>query len=384
MKRVTIFILFTILLTTISCGKKETKKEKNYTIKEINGVKVFKNKNEVSVDKINFSPKELFTIDGRPDYVADSLAAFPTVASIAVDNKGNIFVLDFASSSVKKFDKTGKFVKKFGSKGQGPGEFTFAESITIKNDTIGVNDFQTAKIVQYDSDGNFIKNHSVKAQSRFKDIIPVGKNRYIANLTSVIEKDKYYFFDYNVLLLDRNFKTIKSFRNFTQKYDPEKPHCRLDMYDPYVVTDNKIFIPVNSDQIYRIDVYDFDGNKLYSIDKSYRSIQFLDSEKSAYDSLFKLNRRGTPPLTVKFKKAINFIYHDDMGRLFVASSVERNNENMRSLFLDVFKDGIFLKKIKLNLHDSFDYMNFENRLVFKNKRIYLLNSSNSMIKVFEY
>jgi len=379
-----ISFVFSIIII-ISCNNNDSGLEKkNYTVKEIDGVKVFKNKNKPSVKDVDLKPREIFTISGQPENSADSLAAFPSVASIAVDSKENIYVLDFRSSSVKKFNKKGKFVKSFGKRGNGPGEFTFAESITINNDTIGINDFQSAKIVQFDSNGNFIRNRSVQAQSRFKDIIPVGKGKYIANLTSIIEENNAYFFDYNVLLLNQKFEKIKSLRNFKQKYNPDKPHCRLDMYDPYVVGDNKIFVPVNSDLIYRIDVYNFDGNKLYSIDKNYRRVEFLESEKTAYDSLFRLNRRGTPPLTVQYKKAINFIYHDNKGRLLAASSIERNKQNMHNLYFDVFKDGVFLNQVQLNLHDSYDFMNFENRLLFNNDKIYHLNSSNSTISVYKY
>lgn len=45
-------------------------------------------------------------------------------ADIKIDKFGNIYVLDFLDCSVKKFDETGKYIKKYGKKGRGPGEFT--------------------------------------------------------------------------------------------------------------------------------------------------------------------------------------------------------------------------------------------------------------------
>ncbi len=54
---------------------------------------------------------------------------------IKVDNKGNIYILDIAESSVKKFSSTGLFIKKYGQKGKGPGEFTRAYDFDI--DTTG-------------------------------------------------------------------------------------------------------------------------------------------------------------------------------------------------------------------------------------------------------
>jgi len=45
-------------------------------------------------------------------------------ANIKIDKFGNIYVLDFLDCSVKKFDRTGKYIQKYGKKGRGPGEFT--------------------------------------------------------------------------------------------------------------------------------------------------------------------------------------------------------------------------------------------------------------------
>lgn len=43
---------------------------------------------------------------------------------VKLDNRNNIYVLDFIDCSVKKFDMNGIFLKKYGSKGRGPGELT--------------------------------------------------------------------------------------------------------------------------------------------------------------------------------------------------------------------------------------------------------------------
>jgi len=43
-------------------------------------------------------------------------------ARIRIDKEKNFYVLDFLDFNVKKFDKSGKFISKFGRKGKGPGE----------------------------------------------------------------------------------------------------------------------------------------------------------------------------------------------------------------------------------------------------------------------
>ena len=51
----------------------------------------------------------------------DGLLGAPRV--IAVDEYGNIFVADHASMSIKVFDKSGRYLRKIGSRGREPGQF---------------------------------------------------------------------------------------------------------------------------------------------------------------------------------------------------------------------------------------------------------------------
>lgn len=77
------------------------------------------------------SPKDIlfeeeFSIgetEGDPNYI------FGAFISFAVDDEGNIYVLDWREKTVRKFDHRGKFLFVFGGPGQGPGEFTSPREI---------------------------------------------------------------------------------------------------------------------------------------------------------------------------------------------------------------------------------------------------------------
>jgi len=62
-------------------------------------------------------PKEELRIGG------DDYEEYFFAKAIDVDEKGNIFVLDRKSFSIFKIDNRGKFIKRAGGKGEGPGEF---------------------------------------------------------------------------------------------------------------------------------------------------------------------------------------------------------------------------------------------------------------------
>ena len=78
----------------------------------------------------------------------------------AVDSKGNLYVVQGHTAGepkVLKFDRSGKFVKQWGRKGTGPGEFFAAHSIEIdKNDTLYVADRENMRIERFDTEGVFL------------------------------------------------------------------------------------------------------------------------------------------------------------------------------------------------------------------------------------
>jgi DNA-binding beta-propeller fold protein YncE len=84
---------------------------------------------------------------------------FNRPTDVAFDHAGDIFVADgYGNSRVIKYDKNGKFVKSWGRRGTGPGEFNLPHSIvTDAKDHVYVADRENNRIQIFDADGNFIK-----------------------------------------------------------------------------------------------------------------------------------------------------------------------------------------------------------------------------------
>ena len=74
---------------------------------------------------------------------------------------GDIFVVQGhgkADPRVLRFDKTGRFIKSWGGKGTGPGQFDIAHSIVIDSKgLVYVADRQNRRVQIFDTDGKFIK-----------------------------------------------------------------------------------------------------------------------------------------------------------------------------------------------------------------------------------
>jgi len=100
--------------------------------------------------KINLN--SLFKMGG----IENEQFLFPS--RIIIDNEKNIFILDNIDCSVSKFDKKGRFIKKYGRNGKGPGEFENAFAFDVFEDEkvaiISPNDnkftvFDNDKIYEY-------------------------------------------------------------------------------------------------------------------------------------------------------------------------------------------------------------------------------------------
>jgi hypothetical protein len=78
-----------------------------------------------------------------------------------VGSNGDIFVLQGhgkGPSCVIKFDKDGNFIKSWGQKGSGPGDFDLPHSIVIDaKGLLHIADRNNARIQVFDQDGNYIR-----------------------------------------------------------------------------------------------------------------------------------------------------------------------------------------------------------------------------------
>jgi DNA-binding beta-propeller fold protein YncE len=75
--------------------------------------------------------------------------------AIALDAHENIYVADTGNHRVQKFDSEGNFIRKWGTRGTGPAEFTEPKRICVDaNGDVYVGDFHG--VHRFDADGNFI------------------------------------------------------------------------------------------------------------------------------------------------------------------------------------------------------------------------------------
>jgi DNA-binding beta-propeller fold protein YncE len=110
--------------------------------------------------KFNSEGKLLMTL-GKKGVTGDNSSqdAFNGMADLAVAKNGDIFIADGEgpNTRVVKFSKDGKFIKWWGGKGTGPGQFDTPHSIAIDSKgLLYVADRANNRIQIFDQDGKFI------------------------------------------------------------------------------------------------------------------------------------------------------------------------------------------------------------------------------------
>jgi len=113
----------------------------------------------------------------------DGLFRQPT--DVAWDSNGNIYITDgYINSRVAKYDKNGDWVKSWGTKGTGPGQFNLPHAIAIdRNNNIYVGDRTNRRIQVFDTDGKFQRMFSI-------DIPPVPGTHAVNGATPAGERLK--------------------------------------------------------------------------------------------------------------------------------------------------------------------------------------------------
>jgi sugar lactone lactonase YvrE len=155
-----------------------------YAWSEAHTVRIDKNDNIWAIDKgsdmvITFNQagrvkmvfgrrKESADEDSKPwEHPNPPLAAvnglFRQPTDVAWDSEGNIYITDgYINSRVAKYDKNGDWVKSWGTKGTGPGQFNLPHAIVIdRNNNIYVGDRSNRRIQVFDTEGKFLRMFTI-------------------------------------------------------------------------------------------------------------------------------------------------------------------------------------------------------------------------------
>ncbi len=109
---------------------------------------------------LKYSPAgALLMVLGTADEPGEDENHFNQPTDVVLNRAGQIFISDgYINSRIVKFSKTGKFLKTWGKRGKGKGEFNTPHAITIdKKGTLYVSDRTNYRIQLFDGEGNYLE-----------------------------------------------------------------------------------------------------------------------------------------------------------------------------------------------------------------------------------
>jgi len=110
------------------------------------------------IHKFTHDGKQLVMTLGEKDRPGNDDKHFNLPADIAFLSDGSFLIADgYGNSRIVKFDRNGKFLKTWGTKGKGPGEFNLPHGVTVDSQRrIYVADENNQRVQVFDEDGKYL------------------------------------------------------------------------------------------------------------------------------------------------------------------------------------------------------------------------------------
>jgi len=219
-------------------------------------------------------------------------------------NDEGIFILEQATIYMYS-TKNLNLIRKFGRKGEGPGEIKispfYSISMKILPDFVFIDSVD--KIIYFSKKGKLIEERK-KPAGLVTQMLPVGKNFVVKDLDRSDRKTEYM----TLSVYDSEMKKIKEL--FRQK-SPVQPTSTVMIPDSlhFCVCDNKIFVEKSIEGFF-VDVYNAEGEKLYQIKKEYEKVKVANSDKEEVLRLYKADPLVKQIGYENLKNRIQFIYPD--------------------------------------------------------------------------
>lgn len=268
---------------------------------------------------------------------------------IDVDTEGNIFVLDWGDVDFKVFAPDGRLLRKFGKKGQGPGEFDTPASFDLGADgRIFLLSGRQNQLVILDGDGKYVS--SFRVDGYCSDVRVDGRGRVYYMQMMVLPEpgggEEYRLLQNRKIL----FRSDEMGRERTHLGEYPDVSMMVKMLkagggvvsqsmtsrESYTTSwlvgpDDRVYLGYNKD--YRLDVYDPDWKLLFRFGREFTPIR-----NQAYQP-----NDAHPEFYPAFSDWHKFF--DEKGDLWLEQYVEAGVEDH---VYDVFSpEGIYLKQVRV-------------------------------------
>ncbi len=347
-KNAVLAVLAVAVLLPTACGKKKrTDVTASYPVRieTIDGVRTVTNPAYPKEGVIRYALQDDLTIGGEGGG-AESVLNRPQFFD--VDAQGNIFVMDWGDVDFKVFAPDGRFLRKFGKRGQGPGEFDIPAYFELADDgRIFLLSGRQHQLITLDGTGKYISSFrldgfchglGVDSQNRIYytqmlspdpgggEELKLVQNRKALFRTDELGEERTLLGEYPDVTVLRKVQKVGEGMSSTSLTSRES-YTTSWLVGP----DDRITIGYNKD--YRLDVYDSDWKLLFRFGREFTPLRHPGFTPAGANPEFY-------PAFSDWRK-----FFDDVGNLWLEQYVE---EGVEEHVFDIFSpEGIYLRQVRV-------------------------------------
>jgi hypothetical protein len=207
-------------------------------------------------------------------------------------------------TTIKIFDlRDGKFIKSFGKKGEGPGEFKWRPIIKVFKDYLLAN--SSGKVLFFTHLGNYVREK--KIQNNNSRYLPLSENFVGRKITQIEKSSK---FTQSIGIYNGNFNLIKEIYRapmpgtliISSSQKGKQDYSLLNDFISWETCETKVFIGDTTKGFF-FKVFDNHGNHLYDINKEYEKKRVTESFKKETIEL-----QEAQPWFKRFKDVFKFVF----------------------------------------------------------------------------
>ena len=279
----------------------------------------------------------------------DPNSMFSRLRSIQVDDREDIYALDTKETKIKVFDKSGKFLRSFGKKGQGPGEIDRPTRMEMTRDSrLILADLGNNKLAFFGLDGNLVKE------------LPTGKNWALARLkldskghiyaeTRTFEETKWTS---ELKRFGPDFRAATTLASFEEKRpDPLFIQAFSRVFSFQTRSDDLLVWTIAQGDKYEFAICDETGKIIRRFNRAYDPVKIPGIIKERLTKEI-MGDQGIPA-EVKFHvpshfPSLEYFIIDDQDRLYVRTYAFEEQGGERWLYHDVFDAvGLYIARFLL-------------------------------------
>lgn len=162
MMRALRFFLIPGLIFLTSCSPRAGNLQHRFGTETIDGIRTAVTSGGPRFSDPLFEYREVLRLKEDPSN-EESLLYNPGI--FIQDDDGSFYVSDYGNHRIAVFDPSGEYVRAFGREGNGPGEFTTINELTIQGDLVHVYDVNNGRVNRFHRDGSLLDVISIPYNS---------------------------------------------------------------------------------------------------------------------------------------------------------------------------------------------------------------------------